>query len=1127
MTVEEFRNAYRTTEKVTAVSNQLAPPSARLALYGLKGSGSVIVADAVTHHLKGTHLFLLPDRESAAFFYSDWEELHRHVTDTAFFFPHTYAMPHQLEQVDNESIAARSAAMDYINRQGDAVVITYPQALAEQVITSQQLTETTIAFEKGEEHDLDTVNERLIAHHFERVDFVYEPGQFAIRGGIVDIFSYADDVPYRLEFFGDELESIRTFDPVHQLSLKSLSQCVIVPHTQQNLAHQKWVSLLTFLPEDAVVWCRDRTEIESVLDTVYREAQEAVQAQAVDSSDEHIPAQDRYLSPSVFEEQLDKFRLVEFVQQGEHTPSSSGVASVQFDQKVQPVFQKKFDWLIADFKKKSQERYTNLIVSSQAKQLERIYAIFEDMQADVSFSTLNIALSEGYVDNDLKLVCYTDHQLFERYHRPRIKQGYRRNKQALTLKEIHQLQKGDYVTHIDHGIGQFSGLERIDVHGKMQEAIRLVYKDNDILYLSIHSLHRISKYSGKEGVPPKIHKIGAPQWNKTKQKTKAKVKEIAYDLIQLYARRKQMEGHAFSPDSYLQNELEASFIYEDTPDQLKATIAVKKDMEATAPMDRLICGDVGFGKTEIAIRAAFKAVSDGKQVAVLVPTTLLSLQHYNTFKKRLEGFPCTLDYINRFRSQKQITASLKALKSGETDLIIGTHKLVSNRVVFNDLGLIIIDEEQKFGVSVKDKLKTFKVAVDTLTLTATPIPRTLQFSLMGARDLSIIQTPPPNRQPVETQLTGFNQKTISRAIAYELQREGQVYIVHNRVNNIHAIAELVQKWCPGVRVGIGHGQMDGKQLEQVMVDFIDHRYDVLVATTIIESGIDVANANTMIINQAQHFGLSDLHQMRGRVGRSNKKAFCYLVAPPLHLLPSDSQNRLKAMTQFSDLGAGFNIAMRDLDIRGAGNLLGGEQSGFITDVGFEMYQKILDEALQELREENSINNGATEHSDAEEQLPVKDCTLETDMELLIPDDYVNSVTERLSLYQELDRIKSPEQLNDYRDALIDRFGKLPPVVESLIQSIALRWLAKAIGFEKLVLKSRKMIGYFTDKENAPYFQSRQFTQVLQFVQTHPSEVKMNERNRKLRLIYEQVPTVQVAIERLEDIGIPSKVSETV
>jgi transcription-repair coupling factor (superfamily II helicase) len=1111
MTVEEFRLAYQETEKVRDICAQLAYDQAKISLKGLVGSGHSILTDAVIQKNKGFHLLILSDKEEAAFFFNDLTNINKKATNI-FFYPHSYKAPYQFEEIDNANVVSRAEVMERVNKGNDSIIVTYPKAIFEKVITKKQFAKSLMEIKRGVEYSIDFINELLIEHEFEKVDFVYEPGQFAVRGGIVDIFSFSNDEPYRVEFFGDEVESIRTFNPVNQLSIKTMSRLTVVPNVQLYKSEERRETLLEFVPNKTVVWMKDFKSIRGTLEVEYQKALEIFE-NLPESPVQHTPPIELYFEKNQFTSQIEPYRIIEF-----GTADHFKGERFNFDQKVQPAFNKNFEMLISDFREKEQARYTNMIVSSQAKQIERIYSIFDDMQSSVTFVTLNFALNEGFIDNDMKFVCYTDHQIFERYHRFRLKEGYRKNQQALTLKEIYNLQKGDYVTHIDHGIGKFSGLELIDVNGKPQEAIRLVYKDNDVLYVSIHSLHRISKYTGKDGTQPKMHKIGSPAWNKTKQKTKSKVKEIAYDLIKLYAKRKQEKGFSFSPDNYLQNELEASFMYEDTPDQLKATIAVKEDMEAQAPMDRLVCGDVGFGKTEIAIRAAFKAVCDSKQVAILVPTTILSLQHYKTFKKRFEGFPCTVDYVNRFKSQRQITESLKNLAAGKTDIIIGTHKLVSDKVKFHDLGLMIIDEEQKFGVGVKDKLKLFKASVDTLTLTATPIPRTLQFSLMGARDLSIINTPPPNRQPVDTEIIGLNEEIIRDAITYETQRGGQVFFIHNRVQNIHEVAGMIQRLCPGVRIAVGHGQMDGKKLEDIMMGFMEGQYDVLIATTIIESGIDVSNANTIIINQAQNFGLSDLHQMRGRVGRSNRKAFCYLVAPPLHLLPSDSRKRLEAVAQFSDLGSGFNISMRDLDIRGAGNLLGGEQSGFISDIGFEMYQKILNEALQELREDEFADL-FTEDSSVDGMEFVQDCILETDLELLIPDTYVNQVAERLMLYQDLDNTKTLEQLRVYREGLEDRFGEIPEVVDELIKSIELRWMAKKIGFEKLVIKSNKMLGYFVAKQTSPFYQSSTFTQVLTFIQTNPLGVKMNERNDKLRLIFDNVDGISSAIRNLNRIGV--------
>ena len=1109
MTVDEFKQAYQNSDKVVSIASLLQEEGVKIGIKGLLGSSAALVANAIMQNKSGSHLFVLSEKEEAAFFLNDLENLNK-TASNILFFPHSYRQPYKLEEIDNANVVSRAEVLERINRGNQSIIVTYPEALFEKIITKKQFAKNILEIRKGVEYSVDFINELLIEYEFEKVDFVYEPGQFAVRGGIIDIFSFSNDIPYRVEFFGDEVDSIRTFDPVNQLSLKTMSRLTVVPNIQRYATEEIREDILQFLPNQTNIWIKDYLLTSETLDKEYKKALD-IYNNLPETPVRHTPPTDLFFSKTNFEKSIQKYNIIEFGDRhffdGEF---------FHYNINPQPSFNKNFDLLIEDLKKNEQAGFTNMIVSNQAKQIERLYAIFEDLKTSIQFTTLSFALHEGFIDNDLKYTCYTDHQIFERYHRFRLKDGYRKNQQALTLKEIYNLQKGDFVTHIDHGIGKFSGLEIIDVNGKPQEAIRLIYRDNDVLYVSIHSLHRIAKYSGKEGTQPKMNKIGTQTWNNTKKKTKSKIKEIAYDLIKLYAKRKEESGFAYSPDSYLQNELEASFIYEDTPDQLKATIAVKEDMESQSPMDRLVCGDVGFGKTEIAIRAAFKAVADSKQVAILVPTTILALQHFKTFSERLKDLPCNVDYVNRFKSTKQVNETLKRLEEGKLDIIIGTHKLVGKGVKFSDLGLIIIDEEQKFGVGVKDKLKLFRASVDTLTLTATPIPRTLQFSLMGARDLSIINTPPPNRQAIDTEVLTFNEETIRDVITYETQRGGQVFFVHNRVQNIHEVGGMIQRLCPGIRVAIGHGQMDGKKLETLMSDFINHEYDVLVATTIIESGIDVANANTIIINNAQNFGLSDLHQMRGRVGRSNKKAFCYLIAPPLHTLPSESRKRLEAISHFSDLGSGFNISMRDLDIRGAGNLLGGEQSGFISDIGFEMYQKILNEAIQELKQEE-FKDLFTEDTSVDGIEFVTDCILETDLELLIPDTYINNVSERLMIYQNLDNTKNHEDLETFKVNLEDRFGPIPDVVHELIKSIELRWMAKEIGFEKLVIKSNKMLGYFVSRQDSPYYQSTQFTQVLNFIQTNPKDAKMNERNNKLRLIFESVSSISKAIGNLRRI----------
>jgi transcription-repair coupling factor (superfamily II helicase) len=1113
MTLPDFIKRFSTLPQIDETAQQLQFAQTKIKWNGLVGSSAALCASVLAKQVPGNHIFILEDKEAAAYFFNDLESLfpeEKHI----LFYPASYRTPYEVEATDNANVVARAEVLDRINSSTNTWVVTYPKALFEKVPTKQNLTKNTFRIEKGKEYGLEFLNEVLMEYGFERVDFVYEPGQFSIRGGILDVFSYSNDNPFRIEFFGDEVDSIRNFDPVNQLSFKSHEFFSIVPNVQGKIVQEINASFLQFIGNQSTVWLKSNDLMEGRLEKDYEKALK-IYDQLAESPVKHRIPSELYYHKSDWKKEIQQLSVIEF---GSEKAFQSDLV-VQFDFKGQPSFNKNFELLRDDLLARKQLGMDNLIFSNQPKQVERLYDIFEDIGAEVEFSPMPIAIHEGFISDQLKLVCYTDHQIFERYHRFKLKEGFRQAKQALTLKEIYNLQKGDYVTHIDHGVGQFSGLEMIDVNGKPQEAIRLIYKDNDVLYVSIHSLHRISKFTGKEGTVPKMNKLGTQAWTTLKNKTKKKIKEIAFDLIQLYAKRKSQPGFAFSPDTYLQNELEASFMYEDTPDQLKATIAVKEDMESPTPMDRLVCGDVGFGKTEVAIRAAFKAVADSKQVAILVPTTILSLQHYRTFKERLKDFPCTVDYINRFKSAKQVTETLKKLAAGEIDILIGTHKLVGSNVKFKDLGLMIIDEEQKFGVAVKDKLKLLKATVDTLTLTATPIPRTLQFSLMGARDLSIINTPPPNRQPVLTQHISFDEEAIRDAISYEISRGGQVYFVNNRLQNIQEISGMIQRLVPGTRVAVGHGQMDGKKLEDIMMGFIEGEYDVLLATTIIESGIDISNANTIIINDAHNFGLSDLHQLRGRVGRSNKKGFCYLIAPKAHNLTSEARKRLEALIQFSDLGSGFNIAMKDLDIRGAGNMLGGEQSGFIADIGFEMYQKILNEAMEELREsEFKELFKDTKHDKMPGQdYYTTDCILETDLEVRIPEDYVNNVAERLSLYQELDNLQDKLALEEFKTNLIDRFGPVPHQVEDLFLSMELRWLAREIGFEKLVFKMGKMIGYFIANQDSVYYQSPRFTQVLKYMQSQPKGVSMSEKNNKLRLIYDNVTTMPQAINHLENV----------
>ena len=1105
MTVEEFKAIFQKDPRIVKVAGELRRHGSKIHLKGCIGSSKAIRAALVMEGLGGTHVCVMNDKEEAAYFMNDLQG----VSDSlrVLFYPRSARVPYQAEQTQNSNISMRAEVLNEISKNPEgAVVVTFPEAISENVVTKKELTRNTFDVKLGDTFDMEFIDEAFQEFGFTKVDYVFEPGQYSVRGGIVDVFSFSFDHPYRIEFFGDEVESIRKFDPVSQLSVAKMTKATIIPHVGEKLVQEERESFLEFIPSDSFLWYSDyelsSQQVEKELDKAKHHYEK------LESLLNHVEPEKMYIGRHEFINLTTDFRSVELSSKRHFVEGQW----FDFSMSPQPAFAKNFELLATNLGNHKSQGYTNVVVSNQPKQIERLYSIFEDTEKEVNYTPIVLDMAEGFVDKDLKVVCYTDHQIFERYHRFRLKEGFTKNKEALTIRDLSMLQPGDFVVHIDHGIGKFSGLEKIDVNGKEQEAIRLVYKDNDVLYVSIHSLHRISKYSGKEGTAPKINKLGTKAWSNLKKKTKARVKELAFDLLKVYAKRKTTKGFQYSPDTYLQTELEVSFMFEDTPDQVKATEDVKRDMENEYPMDRLICGDVGFGKTEIAIRAAFKAVCDSKQVAILVPTTILSLQHHKSFSARLKDFPVKVDYINRFKSAKQKTETLKKLASGEIDILIGTHALVGKNVKFKDLGMMIIDEEQKFGVGVKEKLKTIKANVDTLTLTATPIPRTLQFSMMGARDLSIIKTPPPNRYPIQTELTPFNEEIIRDAVSYEIQRGGQVYFIHNRVANIKEVAGMLQRLVPDVRVGIGHGQMDGEKLEKVMSNFIDGTYDVLVATTIVESGIDIANANTMIINEAQNYGLSDLHQLRGRVGRSNKKAFCYLLAPPLHALPADSRRRLQALEQFSDLGSGLNIAMRDLDIRGAGNLLGAEQSGFMADIGFETYQKILDEAVQELKQDQFKE--MLDQQERESMEFVSDTVLETDFEILLPDEYVSSITERIALYRELDGIDEEFGLRRFAEKLEDRFGPIPKETANLLETMRLRWMAKDIGFEKIILKSNKLIGSFVSREDSPYYQSAKFTGVLEFIKKYPTLGEMYEKNGGLRMKFEGISSVEDATHAL-------------
>ena len=1099
----------------------MTKPAAKVRLRGGAGSSVAFIAAALAKDSQRDHLFILSDKESASYFLCDLELLVGRKK--VLFFPQSYRRPYELEETDNANVIQRGEVLNRISSGTTGqLIVTYGAALAEKVVSRRMLKQHSFTVTVGESVQLDFVNDMLHEYGFDRVDQVYEPGQFAIRGGIVDIFSYAHEMPVRIELFGDDVESIRYFEPAEQLSVRSLQRATIVPNVQSDMMLQERVSLIDYLPGTTLVWLHN---LESLRTQLRKELKDALDAYAqLHTDSRQSPPSEKYTSPEEFMATLDLRTVVGFGPSGMFADE----LDIAVEQSPQPAFNKDFKLLQSNLEQWRDKGYTNVLLTDNPQQSERLHQIFEDLPkltgtpvSGALFTPIVLSIHEGFIDHSLKLVCYTDHQIFERFHRYKLRNAYKRGKESLTIKELTGLNPGDFVTHIDHGVGRFAGLEKIDVNGKTQEAVRLVYQDGDILYVSIHSLHRIAKYSGKEGAEPRINKLGTQAWKTLKAKTKGKVKDIAKDLIRLYAQRKAQKGFAFTPDSYLQAELEASFIYIDTPDQEKATEAVKADMQRDWPMDRLVCGDVGFGKTEVAVRAAFKAVCDSKQVAILVPTTILALQHYKTFRDRLKDFPARVDYLNRFKTAKEQKETLEKLENGEIDIIIGTHAIVGKGVKFHDLGLLIIDEEQKFGVAVKDRLKQFKVNVDTLTLTATPIPRTLQFSLMGARDLSVINTPPPNRHPIITEVTTFSEETIRDAIMYEVQRGGQVFFVHNRVDSIKEVAGMIGRLCPDVRVCTGHGQMEPNKLEEVMLRFIEGEYDVLVATTIIESGLDIPNANTIIINNAQHFGLSDLHQMRGRVGRSNRKAFCYLLAPPLTALTTEGRKRMQAISEYSELGSGFNIAMRDLDIRGAGNLLGGEQSGFISDIGYEMYQKILDEAMQELRHTDEFKHLFADQPQGDF---VDDCQIDTDLEILLPDTYVNSIAERLRLYKELDDLEDDEALDGFANKLRDRFGPLPPQAEELIHAVRLRRLARHIGFEKLILKNGRLVGHFLPDEENGYFQSPQFGKVLEYVQMNPTEVTLKQKNDRLSLTIEAVRSVRKAEEALGPLVIGEEAS---
>lgn len=1074
---------YRQDVRVQSLTAALEKPPTRSYIKGLVGAMESFCLSATILQKPGIHFIIGRTKEEAAYLQNDIESMIG-TRVPVYFLPDSFKIPGKFEEIKQNQVIERTECINQISNPTfkTLCLVTYPEAIFEKVVDPGALNKSRIIIEKGHELDLDFVMEMLTEYGFKRVDFVSQPGEFSIRGGIVDIFSYANDNPYRVELSDVEVESIRIFNPESQLSIRSLASVSILPNINTEFKSEEKVPLLKILPDTSTIWIADMQFMLDRLQTCF----DASQSVKVYEKDEEfqptfakIFREKAFLYPREITESILAYNLIFFKEKP--TQEIPDLQIIECKGSEQPSFNRNFDLLINELKSKQSDGYDCTIFSDNSKQLARLDAIFKDLKAGIILNSSDIAIHKGFVDHHLKILCYSDHQIFERFHRYRLKEGFQKDA-AISLRLLRELQPGDFVTHIDHGIGRYSGLEKIEINGKTQEVVRLLFKNNDLLYVSIHSLHKISKYIGKDGSEPALNKIGSDTWANLKRKAKRQVKDIAQELIKLYAARKASKGHAFAPDNYMQHELEASFIYEDTPDQLKATMEVKYDMEKEYPMDRMVCGDVGFGKTEVAIRAAFKCILDGKQVALMVPTTILALQHYKTFSDRLKEFDVKVDFINRFRSTKEKNEVIQKVKDGKVEILIGTHALLSEEVQFKDLGLLIIDEEQKFGVAAKEKLRKRKVNVDTLTLTATPIPRTMQFSLLNARDMSIMRTPPSNRQPVHTERMTFDEAAIRDAIFYEVNRGGQVFFVHNRVASLTELTEMMRELCPTVEFGIAHGQMDPKHLENALLDFIDRKYDVLVSTNIIEMGLDIPNANTMFIHNAHQFGLSDIHQLRGRVGRSNKKAFCYLIAPPVSTLTNEARQRLKTIEEFSDLGSGFMVSMRDLDIRGAGNMLGAEQSGFISDIGFETYQKILDEAIHELKEDDFKEVFKDELANKKEY--VRDCTIDTDVELLIPDAYIQNIQERLSMYTELDALQDEPAIEKFKENLKDRFGTIPHQVIDLFEGLRIRWIGKKLGVERIIFKNDRLRCYFLGNAKSPFYETPFFQELLKVLSTY-------------------------------------------
>ena len=1128
MEIQGLQSLYAGHGPVRALGKALQDSSARMIFaQGLCASSAPLLFSSLAVAAPGVvahpFVFVLDDAEEAGYFYHDLTQVLGE--ESVFYFPSSFRRAVKFGQRDAANEILRTEVASLLSAGSRPLfIVTYPEAMMEKVVSRQKLEEQTLKLHVAERVDITFVEETLRSFGFTQVDYVYEPGQFAVRGSILDVFSYASEWPFRVDFFGDEVDSIRTFEVQSQLSKDRQEEVVIVPELAGNT--QGKVPFSDFLPADTVLVVKDLLYLRDVADKVYADGfspQALLDEQARTEMEEEelrekLRADHWLIDGAALLKGILGFRRVEIG----NKPSGTPQATVRFHLTAQPIYHKNFELVNRSFRKYLEQGYTLYILADSAKQTDRLAAIFSEQASGITFTPVGRTLHAGFADDDLKACFFTDHQIFDRFHKYNLRSDKARGgKVALSLKELQEFNIGDYVVHVDHGVGKFGGLVRIPNGGTMQEVIKIIYQNDDVVFVSIHSLHKVSKYRGKEGEPPRLNKLGTGAWERLKERTKTKIKDIARDLIKLYSLRRQEKGFAFSPDSFMQHELEASFLYEDTPDQLKATQAVKADMESVRPMDRLVCGDVGFGKTEVAIRAAFKACADNKQVAVLVPTTVLAYQHFQTFSARLKGMPVRVDYLSRARSTAKTKEILKDLSEGKINIIVGTHKLIGKSVKFKDLGLLIIDEEQKFGVATKEKLRQMKVNVDTLTLTATPIPRTLQFSLMGARDLSVIQTPPPNRYPVQTEVHTFSADLIAEAINFEMSRNGQVFIVNNRISSLYDLEALIHKHVPDARVCVGHGQMAPEELEKIILGFVNYDYDVLVSTTIIESGIDIPNANTIIINGAQNFGLSDLHQMRGRVGRSNKKAFCYLLAPPLAVLTPEARRRLQAIENFSDLGSGIHIAMQDLDIRGAGNLLGAEQSGFIADLGYETYQKILSEAVKELKNDEFGDLYAEEirkGNDLGGENFVDECALESDLQMSFPDTYVPSSSERMLLYRELDGLERDEDVEAFRVRMKDRFGEIPEEGEELIRVVTLRRLGKCLGAEKVFLKGGRMVLYFVQNDRSAYFQSKAFGQCIAYVGMNAHRSNLREAKGRRSMVVQDVHSVKEAVDILRQIS---------